>query len=254
MAWTLQSSSSAGTVGNNLVVTAPTGIQVGNLLTAIGGVNNASATITPPAGWSTDGFMTISGGGGNNTYVMSKIADSSDVAASDFTFTSTSPGNALRVEIQRWTGNATSSVFDVTNKDENATINSGSQTFTAGATQTNAGSLVIIAGCGQSGTNCNIPQPSTTNNNPGTWTKKITDTIYNMWWAERSSSGATGDITTAQWAWTSGGTKGGLVMVIYNAGTSGPTNLNTVNGLAKASVKTINGLAIGSIKNFNGLN
>lgn len=253
MAWTLQSSSDNGTVGNSLTVTAPTGIQVGNLLTAIGGVNNTSATITPPAGWSTDGFMTISGGTGNNTYVMSKIADSSDASASNFTFTS-STSHALRIYIQRWTGNATSSVVDVTNKDENADVYSGSQTFTAGATQTNAGSLVIIAGCGEPGTNVSIPQPSLANNNPGTWTKHVADTIFNMWWAERSSSGATGDITTNDWGAAGGGTKGGLVMVIYNAGTSGPTNLKTVNGLAKASVKTVNGLAIGSIKNFNGLN
>lgn len=33
----------------------------------------------------------------------------------------------------------------------------------------------------------------------------------------------------------------------------GPTNLKTINGLAKASVKTIKGLAIGSVKSWNGL-
>lgn len=34
---------------------------------------------------------------------------------------------------------------------------------------------------------------------------------------------------------------------------SGPANVKTINGLAKASVKTVNGLAIGSIKSINGL-
>jgi hypothetical protein len=34
---------------------------------------------------------------------------------------------------------------------------------------------------------------------------------------------------------------------------SGPANLKTVNGLAKASVKTVNGLAIASVKTVNGL-
>lgn len=34
---------------------------------------------------------------------------------------------------------------------------------------------------------------------------------------------------------------------------SGPANLKTINGLAKASVKTWNGLAIASVKTFNGL-
>lgn len=35
---------------------------------------------------------------------------------------------------------------------------------------------------------------------------------------------------------------------------SGPANVKTVNGLAKASVKTLNGLAITSVKTINGLN
>lgn len=33
----------------------------------------------------------------------------------------------------------------------------------------------------------------------------------------------------------------------------GPTNLKTINGLAKASIKTVNGLAIASVKSVNGL-
>jgi hypothetical protein len=35
---------------------------------------------------------------------------------------------------------------------------------------------------------------------------------------------------------------------------SGPANLKTINGVAKASIKTINGVAIASVKTFNGLN
>lgn len=34
---------------------------------------------------------------------------------------------------------------------------------------------------------------------------------------------------------------------------SGPTNLKTLNGAAKASIKTINGVAIASVKTFNGV-
>ncbi len=223
MAWTLQSSSANGTVGNSLVVTAPTGIQVGDFLAAEGFVNNTTATITPPAGWSTAESLSISGGGGNNCNLMYKIADSSDASAPDFTFTS-STSQALRVYIQRWTGNATSSVLDGVNKDENPTINSGSQTFTAGVTQTNANALIIVVGCQETGTNVSIPQPATTNNNPGTWTKEVSDTIGNMWYAERSATGATGDITTAQWAYSSGGTKGGIIVAIFNPGTTPPTS------------------------------
>lgn len=39
-----------------------------------------------------------------------------------------------------------------------------------------------------------------------------------------------------------------------SASPSGPANVKTVNGLAKASVKTVNGLAMASIKTINGLN
>ncbi len=39
----------------------------------------------------------------------------------------------------------------------------------------------------------------------------------------------------------------------YTAGSAGPTNLKTVNGLAKSSVKTVNGLAIASVKTMDGL-
>jgi hypothetical protein len=38
------------------------------------------------------------------------------------------------------------------------------------------------------------------------------------------------------------------------AGSSGPANVKTYDGLAAASVKTINGLAIASVKTYNGLN
>lgn len=51
-----------------------------------------------------------------------------------------------------------------------------------------------------------------------------------------------------------GTSKDPYLSITYTAsGSSGPINLKTVNGLAKASVKTINGLAIASAKTYNGL-
>jgi len=43
------------------------------------------------------------------------------------------------------------------------------------------------------------------------------------------------------------------VKVYYTEAASGPANLKSYNGLAKASIKSINGLAIASIKSINGL-
>lgn len=45
---------------------------------------------------------------------------------------------------------------------------------------------------------------------------------------------------------------GNSVIATYTA-SAGPTNLKSVNGLAKASIKSIKGLAIGSVKKYNGL-
>lgn len=43
-------------------------------------------------------------------------------------------------------------------------------------------------------------------------------------------------------------------MISFSPATaSGPANVKSINGLAKASVKTINGLAIASVKTYNGL-
>ncbi len=253
MAWILQSSNSAGVVGDSVTVTAPTGIQVGDFLTSCLGANNQDVTFNTPSGWSSANFVTITGGAGNNCGLKYKIADAGDVAAANFTFTSNQPsGSALRAYMQRWTGNDTSSVFDATNKDENPNVDSGSQTFTAGVTQANAGALLIIVGCGEPGTNVAIPQPAVANSNPGTWTKGVADTIFNMWYAERTATGATGDITTAQWPNSGGGTKGGVLMAIFNpAVASGPANLKSLNTNLKANVKSYDTNVIANIKSIN---
>jgi hypothetical protein len=50
-----------------------------------------------------------------------------------------------------------------------------------------------------------------------------------------------------------GGSGAGGLLIIANVVASGPANLKSFNGLAKASVKSINGLAIASIKSVNSL-
>jgi len=72
----------------SLVITKPTGLAVGNLMVAI--INNNSddgfgvGSITPPAGWTT---ITSNVNSLVRLGAYSKIADASDVSASDFTFT-----------------------------------------------------------------------------------------------------------------------------------------------------------------------
>lgn len=55
------------------------------------------------------------------------------------------------------------------------------------------------------------------------------------------------------WNLTESGPMAGFIVSIKPSAPSGPANLKSWNGLAKASIKSINGLAIGSIKRVNGL-
>lgn len=87
MAATIESTSTAvWTTGASLTITKPSGLSVGDLMVAaIGGVAEGNTT---PSGWTKDASKAQ--GGNVETSVFSKIANSTDVAASNFTFTSTS--------------------------------------------------------------------------------------------------------------------------------------------------------------------
>jgi len=76
MAIAIATTAESTVVGTTLNATAPTGIQVGDLLIAQSGVNNTSSSVTAPAGWSTANFQQSPGGGssGSNVYIQYKIA------------------------------------------------------------------------------------------------------------------------------------------------------------------------------------
>lgn len=88
---TVHSSNSAASATSPLVITKPTGLAVGDLLVATLAVSSGAASGSPvidtPAGWTSATSVT---GGGNGARIVYKIADSSDVAASNFSFTATS--------------------------------------------------------------------------------------------------------------------------------------------------------------------
>jgi hypothetical protein len=52
---------------------------------------------------------------------------------------------------------------------------------------------------------------------------------------------------------TSNSDTSGMIIASFAPGGSGPSNLKTINDLAKASVKTVNDLAIANVKTINGL-
>jgi hypothetical protein len=73
---------------NTIDVTKPTGLVVGELMVAhVTAAENSGPAVALPTGWTN--ISTASGNGGDvSTRTMYKIAQAGDVAASDFTFTS----------------------------------------------------------------------------------------------------------------------------------------------------------------------
>lgn len=94
---------SAGASSADCVIVKPTGLTVGDIMIAHCGWGNRTSptAVTPPSGWTEIHFTAQ----GNSVigYSAWKIADSSDVAASDFTFsvngsgTPVGKGNILRI-------------------------------------------------------------------------------------------------------------------------------------------------------------
>lgn len=83
-----------------MVVTAPTGIQVGDQLVALGGCIDAY-TLSPPAGWTSQLDDT------NGTYRVqcwTRTADSADVSAANYTFTAPGNFNQAIVSVHRADG------------------------------------------------------------------------------------------------------------------------------------------------------
>lgn len=99
MAVVQSTSNSTWASANSIVITKPTGLVVGDLLVAILSYKTNTTTVTPPAGWTLIRDSDYQG------IVMStyyKVANSSDVAATNFTFglsaTVNSVGALLRID------------------------------------------------------------------------------------------------------------------------------------------------------------
>jgi hypothetical protein len=136
MSIVLESVQTGSYANTTLTITKPVGLAVGDLL--IGVVHgNETGGITIPTGWT--GLSSIVGSVSLITYY--KIATSTEVAASNFTWTVTS-GNYIGGLIARVTGhNATTPVAVFANDTETA---SSSPTFTSTVTPTTPDSLLFF--------------------------------------------------------------------------------------------------------------
>jgi len=145
------SSRTAGTSNStSIIITKPTGLTAGDILFAYIYTNNGGGSA--PAGWSTIGTTADGDASGFalqlNTFA--KIADSSDVAASDFTFTIASDTRRLGY-LFRITGDFSSGTitdYITSDTDDNITVSGSTFTFPGGVTPYGNNSLLMIGTVG----------------------------------------------------------------------------------------------------------
>jgi len=144
MAIAVASFSSAGSVDgssdNAITITKPTGLAVGDLMVAVLGAFSASAEWTTPSNWDVI-YDTVAGTSAIGIYY--KVADSADVAASNFTFNTS--GNVEKTGgIYRITGHGPATYVTATGNQTNSTTSP----FTfSGITPSYADSLFILLYC-----------------------------------------------------------------------------------------------------------
>lgn len=191
------------TSGSSVTVNKPVSLAVGDLMIAHVVVrNNPARIITTLSGWTIiETEQQIDSGNVTSTKAMYKIADSSDVAASTFTFAFSGTSNANFGAVYRFTGTSTSTPIDssdVAGGGSTLTPNYGGDADPSFANSM----LVFLISIAANGSN---PAVSTTSvavsvSNP-TWTQvyntRISTTIVNVSgaYALRTQDTAVGDHT-----------------------------------------------------------
>jgi len=176
MAVAYESVGTAGWGGVNsastITITKPTGLAVGDLMVAHIGVNDEDAntgTVTASS-WTSLGTAILSDGNGMaGTVVLYKVADSGDVAASDFSFTNGSgEGMGMAGAIYRISGSSGVPVMAGA-----TTGDSSSPTFTNTITPAVADSLLLFlyTGTDSVGSSQSVSGYAVTTDNP-TWTER----------------------------------------------------------------------------------
>lgn len=188
----IASSSPSTGGGNTITVAKPAGLATGDLIVVWLSKNNTDAVTPPSAGWTNHENQSFSGYG---AHLFTKIADASDVAATDFTFSFSTWSSDKHLVIAHYRG------VDPVNPVTETTQNAGS-TSTAtllGGTATGASTVVAIV---TSGSMTTTPVGFTSRNSAG-WATRMSDKV-------QSTAGTTGDFT----ATNTGGSWLAMLMII----------------------------------------
>lgn len=206
----ISSSTSYVTTAAN-TVTAPTGIQDGDLLIAVGFRPTPSGTtITPPTGFNVQYFENITD---NVLFVASKVAASE---AGNYTFTwSGAANNAISILVYR---NATK----VNTVGDKASSSSSATNTVSSITPTYVGTLLAVFG--NSGTSTTIASA------PGGMTQRsLTSNNVNLAVYEQATQAASAT-GTKEIVWNSAGNVGGFLLQITNESTVAPEFVASATG------------------------
>ena len=142
MAIVVESTASASTSTTSLVITKPTGLAVGDLMVAVLSMysNTFTDVINTASGWTLAGIESTSGG---EVAIQYKYADSSDVAASNFTFTSSGTPVLFGGSILRVSGAAAISPLQTFDGAQDFGNDTSAMTFATDFTPTTSGCLLV---------------------------------------------------------------------------------------------------------------
>lgn len=241
---------SPGATSTSCIITAPSGIQVGDLLVAIIAIRSTTITVNSPA----SGFaVDISETGQSNAglHILTKIAASGDTSAGSFTF-GLSGSQRNRGVMLRISGAKQSSYIGGSNKGFS---NSNSTSVSiSGFTPSAADCIFVLCSMNLQGT-ANYSNWAMATSDPGfteradiTYTDSTNIHLGVAVSATRTQTTATGNFTLTQ-----GNETHSTIAVAYIPAPSGPASLKTWNGVATASIKTIDGTAVASIKTVDGI-
>lgn len=236
---------------NTVTIPKPTGLAVGDLMVAIVHQKDVDTATCARTGWTAIDTMDLNATSGDYAWTLWKIADSTDVAGSNFVFTLNRTAYVAGA-IYRIDGHNASTPINAhawNEQGSNTTNHSVACSITP-----NVADTLFLMGTFNSGNTTNAGYAISTDN--PTWTEGYdvgsagAGRSFASAYADRSATSASGNaaFTTAANDYSSA-----TLIAIAPATPVGPANLKTVNGLVKASVKTVNGLAIGSVKTYNGL-
>ena len=161
---------SPGATSTTCVVTKPTGLTAGDLIVAIIAVRSSSITITPASGFTAD--ISETGQTGVQIRTFSKIADGTDAAATDFTFT-LSASERNKGAIVRISGSATSSWLNTSSKNFS---NSNSTTADTGTVTPSVANCMFILTSANTQSSANYSAWAMATSDPGF--TEIMDAFY----------------------------------------------------------------------------